>query len=61
MSKGKDLSQLDLKPLREEIDEFESAGNDLNQSVAAALGLRQSDPRLAETINHGMMQVERTG
>ena len=59
MSKGKDMSQLDLKPIAGEIDRFEAAGNNLNQSVATALASGKLDPRLADTINHGMMQVER--
>jgi beta-lactamase class A len=59
MSKGKDMSQVELNPIAEEIDRFESAGNNLNQSVAAALASGKLDPRLAEKINHGMMQVER--
>ena len=42
MSKGKDMSQLDLKPIAEEIDRFESAGNNLNHSVACCVGLRQA-------------------
>jgi hypothetical protein len=59
MPKGKDMSQLDLKPIAEEIDRFESAGNDLNRSVAAALASGKIDPQLANMVNHGMMQVER--
>jgi N-acetylated-alpha-linked acidic dipeptidase len=57
--KDKDMSQLDLKPIAEEIDQFESAGRKLNQSVSAALASGTPDPRIANTINHGMMQVER--
>ena len=53
------MSQLDLKPLRKRSTDFESAGKKLNESVARSAGLRQVDPKLADTLNHGMMQVER--
>ena len=59
MSSGKDMTQLDLKPVAEEIDEFEAAGKNLDQSAAAALASGKLDPKLTETINHRMMQVER--
>src|SRR6266853_461410 len=59
MSKDKDLSQLDLKAVSAEIDEFETAGKKLNESVAAALASGTPDPKLAETLNRGLMQVER--
>jgi N-acetylated-alpha-linked acidic dipeptidase len=59
MSKGKDVSQLDLKPIAEEIDRFGSAGKELNQSVKKALATGTLDSKTATAINHGMMQVER--
>jgi N-acetylated-alpha-linked acidic dipeptidase len=59
MSKDKDMSQLDLKSLSQNIDEFEAAGKKLNESIAAALASGTIDPRLAETLNRGLMQVER--
>jgi N-acetylated-alpha-linked acidic dipeptidase len=59
MSKDKDLSQLDLKAVSAQIDEFETAGKKLNESVAAALASGTPDPKLAETLNRGLMQVER--
>jgi N-acetylated-alpha-linked acidic dipeptidase len=59
MAKNKDMSQLDLKPITEEIDQFESAGRKLNQSVSAALASGTPNPQIANTINHGIMQVER--
>ncbi len=57
--KGKDMSQLDLKPLFEGIDEFEAAGKHLNDSVSRKLASGAVDSKLADSINRGMMQVER--
>jgi N-acetylated-alpha-linked acidic dipeptidase len=51
--------QLDLKPIYEAIDAFELAGKKLNTSLAGKLASGQLDPKLAATLNHGMMQVER--
>ncbi len=59
MSKDKDMSQLDLKLVSEEIDQFEAAGKKLNESIAAALASGTPDTKLAETLNRGLMQVER--
>jgi N-acetylated-alpha-linked acidic dipeptidase len=59
MSKGKDMSQLDLKSVMDGIDQFEAAGKKLDDSVAAALASAAVDSNVANTINHGMMQVER--
>jgi N-acetylated-alpha-linked acidic dipeptidase len=59
LSKDKDMSQLDLVAVSQEIDKFEAAGKKLNESVAAALDSGTPDPKLAETLNHGLMQVER--
>ncbi|MCU1303214.1 MAG: Glutamate carboxypeptidase [Candidatus Sulfotelmatobacter sp.] len=59
LSKGKDLSQLDLKPVLDAIDEFEAAGKRLDDSSARALASGAVDPVLAQTINHGAMAVER--
>ena len=50
---------LDLKPVFEAIDAFESAGKKLNGSISRKLASGQSEPKLARTVNHGMMQVER--
>src|SRR6266849_728925 len=57
--KGKDMSQLDLKPVFEGIDEFEAAGKHLNDSVSRKLASGAVDSKLADSINRGMMQVER--
>src|SRR5215469_4380260 len=51
-------SNLDLKPLLTAIDNFESAGKALNESLSGKLSATL-DPKLAATVNHGMMQVER--
>jgi N-acetylated-alpha-linked acidic dipeptidase len=59
LSKGKDLSQLDLKPVLDAIDNFEAAGKRLDESAARALTSGAINPVLAETINHGAMEVER--
>ena len=59
LSKGKDLNQLDLNPIRKEIDSFEAAGKVMNESLGRKLASGQIDPKLASSLNHGMMQVER--
>ncbi len=59
MEKGKDMSQLDLKPVVDAIDEFEAAGKRLNESETRALASGAIDPKLADKINHGAMQIER--
>ncbi|HWY22498.1 MAG TPA: M28 family metallopeptidase [Candidatus Acidoferrum sp.] len=59
LSKGKDLSQLDLKPVLDAIDDFEGAGKRLDESTARALASGAIDSILAKTINHGAMEVER--
>jgi N-acetylated-alpha-linked acidic dipeptidase len=59
LAKGKDMSQLDLKPVRDGITEFEAAGKRLNDSINRKLAAGSVDPKLADTVNHGMMQVER--
>ncbi len=49
----------DLKPVLDAINDFEKAGKKLNESLARKLASGQIDPKLALTLNHGMMQVER--
>jgi N-acetylated-alpha-linked acidic dipeptidase len=51
--------QLDISEVLKQIDNFESAGKKLNDSVARKLASGAIDPQLALTLNHGMMQVER--
>ena len=59
LSKGKDLSQLDLKPILDAVSGFEAAGKRLDDSASHALASGTINPKLAATINHGAMQVER--
>jgi len=59
LSKGKDMSQLDLKPVLEGINDFEAAGRKLDESAERALASGKLDSKSADEINHGMMQVER--
>jgi N-acetylated-alpha-linked acidic dipeptidase len=59
MATRNDTDQLDLKPILHAIDEFEAAGKLLNDSKARTLGSGTIDPKLADAVNHGMMQVER--
>jgi N-acetylated-alpha-linked acidic dipeptidase len=50
---------LDLKPVLDDIDDFEAAGQRLDDSATRALASGAIDPKLAAIINHGTMQVER--
>ena len=50
---------LDLNGILAAIDNFEAAGKRLNDSTTRALASATIDPKLAATINHGAMQVER--
>jgi N-acetylated-alpha-linked acidic dipeptidase len=59
MASRNDMSQLDLKPVLDAIDDFEAAGKRLDESETRALASRAIDSKLAATINHGAMQVER--
>ncbi|MGD0569322.1 MAG: M28 family metallopeptidase [Candidatus Sulfotelmatobacter sp.] len=52
-------SPLDLKPVLDAIDDFEAAGKRLDDSATHALASGTIDAKLAATINHGTMQVER--
>jgi len=59
LTKGRDMSPLDLKPVMDGIDDFETAGHKLDTALQQALASGKTDPKLASTINAGMMQVER--
>ncbi len=59
LSKGKDMSQLDLKSVMDGIDQFEAAGKHLEAAGRAALASGKLDTQTAEALNRGMMQVER--
>jgi N-acetylated-alpha-linked acidic dipeptidase len=50
---------LELKPIYDAIDDFEAAGKHLNDSASRALASGAIDSKLAATINHGTMKVER--
>jgi N-acetylated-alpha-linked acidic dipeptidase len=50
---------LDLTEVKRGIDAFEAAGKRLNESVNRKLAQGPVDVKLAHTLNHGMMQVER--
>jgi N-acetylated-alpha-linked acidic dipeptidase len=59
LAKGKDMSQLSLDEVRKGIDDFEAAGQSLDRSIELKLSSGKVDPKLAATLNRGMMQVER--
>src|SRR5271156_3855808 len=59
MATRNDPGRLDLKPVLDAIDDFEVAGKLLDDSSARALTSGTIDFKLAATINHGEMQVER--
>ncbi|MGB7601293.1 MAG: M28 family metallopeptidase [Candidatus Sulfotelmatobacter sp.] len=50
---------LNLKPVLDAIDDFEAAGKRLDDSTTHALASGAIDSKLAATVNHGAMQVER--
>jgi N-acetylated-alpha-linked acidic dipeptidase len=50
---------LDLTSTYAAIDNFEAAGKKLNASLSRKLASGPIDPKLAATLNHGMMQLER--
>jgi N-acetylated-alpha-linked acidic dipeptidase len=50
---------LELTPVLKQIDAFEAAGMQLNESLTRKLAAGSIDPKLALTLNHGMMQIER--
>jgi N-acetylated-alpha-linked acidic dipeptidase len=59
LTKGKDMSRLDMTGVQKGIDTFEAAGKRLNESLNRKLASGAVDPKMAFTLNHGMMQVER--
>ena len=50
---------LDLSGIAQAIDNFETAGKNLNTFLTQKLSSGKLDPKLADQLNHGMMQVER--
>ncbi|HEY1272699.1 MAG TPA: M28 family metallopeptidase [Terriglobales bacterium] len=59
LSKGKDMSQLDLAPVLNAIKQFEASGRRLNDAVGRTLMVNRVDAKLEAAVNQGMMQVER--
>ena len=58
-NQGSSSTALDLKGVETAVSDFESSGQRLNLSIARLLSAGPIDPKLAATINHGAMQVER--
>jgi N-acetylated-alpha-linked acidic dipeptidase len=50
---------IDLAALQRSVADFQSAGRDLNQSIARAIASGNLDPAVESQINEQMMQVER--
>ncbi len=50
---------LDLQPALDAVNNFENAGKDLSAALTRKLASGKIDTKLADTLNHGMMQVER--
>jgi N-acetylated-alpha-linked acidic dipeptidase len=50
---------LDLTAIMQAINDFESAGKKLNESLIRKSATGPIDPKQAARLNHGMMQVER--
>ncbi len=59
MATRNDSSQLNLRPILDATDDFEAAGKRLDDSATRALASGAIDSKLAATINHGTLQVER--
>jgi len=59
LSSSPSSATLDLTAVRSAIDDFETAGKRLDDSLTRALASGAIDPKLAATINRGAMQVER--
>ncbi|GAC1429475.1 MAG: transferrin receptor-like dimerization domain-containing protein [Terriglobales bacterium] len=55
----KDTSQADLAALSDHIRRFGIAGRQLDQSISQALATGALNPSTTDSLNHGMMQVER--
>ena len=53
------MSQIELAPMLDEIQQFENSGKKLNAAVQQALFSGKVDAKLASEVNAGMMQVER--
>jgi N-acetylated-alpha-linked acidic dipeptidase len=59
LAKGKDMSPLELQPLRAAIADFAAAGRELDAAAQKTLASGNLDAKAAEHVNQGAMQVER--
>jgi len=59
LAKGKDMSRLDLAPLRSAIADFTKAGRELDAAEQEKLASGKLEPTLQQQVNQGAMQVER--
>jgi N-acetylated-alpha-linked acidic dipeptidase len=59
LAKGKDLSQFDVQPLLDSIDQFAAAGVALDHALAQTTAAGTLSAQQADVLNRGMMQVER--
>ncbi|MGE5726594.1 MAG: transferrin receptor-like dimerization domain-containing protein, partial [Acidobacteriota bacterium] len=59
LAKGKDMSHLDLAPLRSAIVDFTNAGSGLDAAEQKALTSGKLEPTLEQQVNQSAMQVER--
>jgi N-acetylated-alpha-linked acidic dipeptidase len=59
LSHGKNLAELDLKPLDSAMEAFEASGSRLAEALQVAARNEKLDPMLADQVNRGMMEVER--
>lgn len=59
LAKGKDMSQLELQPLRAAIADFAAAGRELDAAAQKTLASGKLDAKAAEHVNQGAMQAER--
>ena len=59
LAKGKDMSQLDLAPLRAAVANFTAAGRTLDSAERQALAAGALSPALEQQVNESTMQVER--
>jgi N-acetylated-alpha-linked acidic dipeptidase len=59
LEKGKDLSRLDLRPLRAAITDFVGAGRKLDAAEQQALASGKINPAVEQDVNQGTMKIER--
>jgi N-acetylated-alpha-linked acidic dipeptidase len=59
LTRRKNMSNLNLKPVMEGISQFENAGRSLDGSITGSLASGKLSPAKVEALNQGMMQVER--